>query len=106
MLRSLIKSSVQGVHFGQTVHLWACTDVLIGFGGKINGDPSTSRREVMRTLATNSSSTSSRVRKRAFAVGSQMLYRSLPDAVCDATSLTTFSRLLKGHLYTIAYGNN
>ena len=44
--------------------------------------------------------------ERAFAVGGPMLWNSLSNAVCDATSLTTFCRLLKGHLYTIAYGNN
>ena len=37
--------------------------------------------------------------ERAFAVGGPMLWNSLPNAVCDATSLTTFRRLLKGHLY-------
>ena len=44
--------------------------------------------------------------KRAFAVRGPMLWNSLPGAVCDATSQTTFRRLLKGYLYSIAYGNN
>ena len=44
--------------------------------------------------------------ERAFAIGGSMLWNSLPDTVYDATSLTTFCRLLKGHLYTIPYGNN
>ena len=37
--------------------------------------------------------------ERAFEVDGPMLWNSLPDAICDATSLTTFRRLLKGHLY-------
>ena len=44
--------------------------------------------------------------ERAFAVGGPMLWNSIPDAVCDATSLRTFRHLLKGYLYTIAFGNN
>ena len=40
----------------------------------------------------------------AFAVGFPKLWNSLPDIFCDATSLTTFPHLLKGHLYSIAYG--
>ena len=42
----------------------------------------------------------------AFAVGCPMLWNLLPDTVCDVTSLTTFHRLLKDHLYNIAYENN
>ena len=40
--------------------------------------------------------------ERAFKVGDPILWNLFPDAVWDATSLTT-CRLLRGHSYTIAY---
>ena len=60
------KGTVESVYFGQQGHSWECTDTLIWFGGKINGDPSTLRLAVISTLATNSSSTSLTVRRTCF----------------------------------------
>ena len=60
------KGTFWSVHFGLQGHSWACTYVLIWFGDQINGDPSTLRLAVISTLATNSSSTSSTVRRTCF----------------------------------------
>ena len=56
----------QSVNLGLQCHSWACTDVLLWFGGKINADRSTLRLAVISTLTSNSSSTSLTVRRTCF----------------------------------------